>query len=110
MKLEGEGAGRWLVEPVTARHLVDLDRGVVTRCPEDDPSVEGFTCADLRRDDEELQLFALVKCEMGAPIVMLIEVLPGVTTVRTSTPVLRITRLDESEAEEATFPDALSRG
>ncbi|GAB2526674.1 hypothetical protein [Paramicrobacterium agarici] len=93
------GSGRWRVRTRSgAVYVLDLDRHVMIR-------ERGFTdfSAALRRDGGEAILLEVIECEVGRPMLLLIDLSwPGVMqTTRATTPVTRIERIggdDDSAA------------
>jgi hypothetical protein len=71
-----------------SRYWLDLDRRILRRS-----TVAAFQQRRvLRRDEEEIGLVAIVRCQLGRPLVLLIDLkLPGIrVTTRASTAVTRI--------------------
>lgn len=71
-----------------SRYRLDLDRRTLNRAPVTD--LDGMH--RLRRDGESITLVEIVQCEVGAPMLLLIDLrVPGVVvTSRESTPVVQI--------------------
>lgn len=86
--LNDDGHGRWRVNTESSAYVLDLDTRTSTRRPgENDDSV------DLRQDGKTVPLIRLVSCERGASAVLILDVRgDGIPTMRTTTPVWRITR------------------
>lgn len=69
-------------------YLLDLDRRIVRRTPGSD----SVGVLGLRRDLEEVVLVEIVSCELGVPMLLLIDLglADVIVTSRASTPVIRI--------------------
>ena len=97
-RLVDESDGQWLVVTESSSYLFDLDDRTATRYPgggavagEDDP----WPVADLRRDLEPIRLINLARCTVGERLIAVLDVRrDGVVTVRESTFVVTITRVD----------------
>lgn len=74
-----------------SRYRLDLDRRSLTRTP----GTGADTPLRLRGDGEPVVLVEILSCEVGAPMLLLIDLgVPGVVvTSRESTPVVRIDQL-----------------
>jgi len=73
---EPAGSGRWRVVTQTSAHYLDLGARTVTRiegvgATNDDA---GFTVSAMRLDREITPLLELVRCEVGYPMALLIQV------------------------------------
>lgn len=100
--VEGEGAAR-LCDDVTglfeiltqtATYLLDLDECTLTRYPDRPATTGAYLAAPLRKDGLDLPLLKILRCALGAPLLVLVDVRgDGVSTLRQSTPVRRIERL-----------------
>lgn len=59
------------------------------------PSVDGLVPSDLRRDSEALTVEQIVHLEVGSPAVFILDLRrDGVSTIRTTSPVLAIERIE----------------
>lgn len=86
--LTDEDVGRWRISTESTTYVLDLDARTSTRLRRADDAA-----VDLRRDGDAIPLARLIACQRGAPAVLLLDVRgDGVQTVRTTTPVQRITR------------------
>ncbi|GAB3129592.1 hypothetical protein [Glaciibacter psychrotolerans] len=84
--------GRYLVESETgSRYTLDLDKRIVRRLPTE------LSALRLRRDGDHVDLVEVVRCAVGQPMLLLVDLnVPGVwLTTRESTRVVRIDRLPE---------------
>ncbi|TFC16539.1 hypothetical protein [Cryobacterium glucosi] len=87
--LTDDATGCYVVTTQSAsRYWLDLDRRLLRRVPS--PSFPDRL--QLRRDGEDIDLLEVVRCRVGRPLVLLINLnVPGVwLTTRESTPVTRI--------------------
>ncbi|WP_091182456.1 hypothetical protein [Paramicrobacterium humi] len=92
-------SGVWRVRTRSgARYLLDLDRHVLVR----ERGLTSFS-APLRRDGDEAILHAVVGCEVGKRMLLLIDLSwPGVTwTRRLTTPVVSIEQIGDGDDLEA---------
>lgn len=92
MRLTDQDTGSYLVCTETgSRYLLDLDARTVLRVRTE---IFGLTHA-LRRDGEDVHLLELVRCVVGAPMVLLINLfVPNViATTRTTSVVVGIEQL-----------------
>ena len=89
--LDGVATGRYTVTTDAAEYLLDLDRMTLQRFP--NPGVP--LAADLRRDAEEIVLVAVVQCQVGQSMKILVDLeAPGVlATTRRTTLVAAIERV-----------------
>jgi hypothetical protein len=93
------GSGVWQVTTETSTYVIDLDAGHCVRVPDAGlgqvPGMPPAQVAAMRRDHEPISLVAVVKAEVGHPLLMVLDVRrDGVPTVRRSTVVRQIRRLD----------------
>lgn len=92
-------SGVWRVHTRSgAVYVLDLDRHVMMR----ERGLTDFSAA-LRRDDGEATLLQVIECEVGRPMLLLIDLSwPGVTqTTRASTPVTRIEKIPDGHEDPA---------
>lgn len=73
-----------MVTETVSTYLINLDQRTIRR------SGSG---GRLRRDDEALTLHQLLECQVGASANLLIEIRPGVATLRTTSHVIAIRSL-----------------
>jgi hypothetical protein len=90
--------GRWQVTTETSVYLLDLDAKRVTRVPDagagPPPGLSPAPVASLRRDHESVPLLGLIKCAVGEPMRLLIDIRgDGVSTLRTTTIVRHLREL-----------------
>ena len=95
--------GCWVVSTESGTvHLLDLDRGVVTRFRPSRSLVKGSP-AELRRDGEDIPLISVVAV-LGYPMCLMLAVRDdGVMTLRQTTPVVAI----DSARAPMEAPDAV---
>ena len=96
LKLPAVGAGRWRVLTETASYELDLDAGTARRTPLAVPNdASGWApVADLRRDGEAIPLIWVLRCRVGEPMLLALDVCnDGALTFRLTTPVALIQRL-----------------
>jgi len=96
-RLVDESDGQWLVETETSSYLFDFDDRTVTRYPGVGAGAsEGeLPVSYLRRDGEQVRLLELARCTVGERLIAVLDVRrDGVVTVRESTFVVTITRVD----------------
>lgn len=91
-------AGRWQVTTETSVYLLDLDDGHVTRVPDAGAGNADrrppVAIAVLRRDHEPIKLLEVMRCEVGLPMQLVLDVRrDGLPTLRTSTRVRDLRRL-----------------
>lgn len=81
--------GTYSVTTEMSTYLLDLDTRALIRVPDAD------NAADLRRDGEAVSLVRVQVCNVGLPMIVVIDLLvPGVwDTTRCTTPVVSIRRL-----------------
>ena len=80
--IDDAAEGAWLVATETgSTYVVDLDARTVQRTG---------TADSLRRDGEQLKLHQVASCRVGTSAEFLIEVTPGIFTLRTTSHVLSI--------------------
>lgn len=92
-ELTDHDTGSWVVHTENSRYLIDLDSRTCTRLP-------GLTgnAWDLRRDGDELPLLRIDQCRFGEPGALLLDLRgDGISTLRLTSIVRRITRADASE-------------
>lgn len=81
------------VETVTALYCVCLRTCLVQRSSK--PEAKGpYRLVEMRGDGAAIPLYAVVRLQPGQPMILAVGVLSGVTTIRTSTPVLAVNRHD----------------
>jgi len=91
ISVDDEATGRFLVTTASGSgYLLDLDRRTLSRITR-----PGHPNHPLRRDGETIYLVEIVRCELGKPMLLLIDLeLPGIViTSRISTTVVRIDAL-----------------
>lgn len=76
------------VTTTTSTHLLDFAARTVLRAPGTGPTGPGTRVSTLRRDHVPLRLLDVDQLRWGRPAVLVLEVTPGTTTVRTTTPVV----------------------
>lgn len=91
--LHDSDTGRWRVVTKTSAHYLDLTARTVTRIegagvPTAEP---GWTVSALRRDRESVNLLELVRCAVGLPMKLLVQVREDCVTARRTTAVVAIT-------------------
>ncbi len=104
--MEAPDSGRWQVTTETSTYLLDLDARLVTRVPDagagTPDGLSGVSIASLRRDHEPIPLIELVRCEPGQPMRVLLDVREdGISTMRTTTTVRNIRKLDGLAADNS---------
>lgn len=89
---DGE-TGVWAVTTETATYIVNFDEKTLQRTPAQD-APEGTAVSQLRKDTESVPLLELLRCNVGEPLVALIDVRgDGVVTARQTTHIQQITEL-----------------
>lgn len=102
-RLVGDEGGLWAVGTASgAVYRLDLDRRTLSRGTGEPPDSDALPAVALRRDAEILPLLGLLRpVTVGAGMVALVDVRDdGVPTVRESTPVRSIVRLETRAAPE----------
>ncbi|WP_148573872.1 hypothetical protein [Nocardioides caldifontis] len=80
--------GRWRVSTATSTYVVDLDAGTATRTP------RTVRVPAIRGDREPVRLRSVALAALGQPLVLVLERSSGSLTLRRSTPVREIVRID----------------
>ena len=96
LKLPAVGAGRWRVRTETASYDLDLDAGTAQRTPLALPIDDSgwAPVADLRRDGEAIPLIGVLRCRVGEPMLLALDIRNDETvTFRLTTAVVLIRRL-----------------
>lgn len=97
-ELTNDDKGVYLVTTTTGSHYcLDLDNRTASRrmaatAPLVDFLDAGFS--RLRRDGESLELLMVEHCKVGGPALLWIHVRDGAVTLRTTSPVVRIQRVE----------------
>src|SRR5665647_3870286 len=97
-RLEDGGAGQWLVVTESSTYLFDLDERTATRYPGTGAgAVDAWLSpvSGLRQDGDRIPLTQLTRCEIGKRLLAVLDVRrDGVITLRESTTVISISRID----------------
>lgn len=91
LSVDDTATGRFLVRTASGSgYLLDLDRRVISRT-----TSPGHVNQRLRRDGETISLVEILRCELGKPMLLLLDLeLPNIiVTSRKSTTVVRIDAL-----------------
>ena len=88
-----ETTGRWIVTTEASEYVLDFDEATTRRLPGrgiPDPEFD-TRIVELRKDEEAVPLHAVLHCEVGQPLVMLIVVRDdGTLTMRRTSPVVAV--------------------
>lgn len=80
---------------------IGAEASTLTRHPRElpvHPSVDGLVPRDLRRDSEALAIERIIHLEVGSPAIFILDVRrDGVPTLRTTSPVLTLERIEHRE-------------
>lgn len=91
--LPSQARGRYVVRTLTAQYRLDLDRAVIVREPAPSTAPGAPVAAALRRDGTEIALLAVLTCQVGVPMTLLLHLAPDAPTpitYRQTTPVTSI--------------------
>ena len=94
--IDDTATGAWLVRTQTSSYLLDMDGRIAIRIPsENTPEGSEWNVAHLRSDADPLPLLALIRCNVGDRMRLLLDVVGDgeITTIRDTTPVVSVERV-----------------
>ena len=95
--IDDTATGTWLVRTQTSSYLLDMNERTAIRIPREDMPEEGeWNVAHLRSDAEPLPLLAVVRCNVGDRMRLLLNVVGNdeINTIRDTTPVVSVERVN----------------